>query len=113
MSRSCTTAPCRKQCREWLWNNPLGLFASATFQSGLVEVEPGDILALTTDGLPEVTDTKDEHFGLERIEEIVVRNAGGSLADLAETLFAAVRAYGPQTDDETLVLVRAVDVRSP
>lgn len=90
---------------------PLGLFASATFQSGLIEVEPGDILALTTDGLPEVTDTKDEHFGLERIEEIVVRNAGRSLADLTETLFAAVRAYGPQTDDETLVLVRAVDVR--
>jgi serine phosphatase RsbU (regulator of sigma subunit) len=89
---------------------PLGLFANAAFQSGLVIVEPGDILALLTDGLPEVTDANDEEFGLERIGEIMARNAEGSLADLAETLFAAVRRYGRQTDDETLVLVRATGV---
>jgi hypothetical protein len=86
---------------------PLGLFANATFQSGLVAVEPGDILTLLTDGLPEVTDANDEQFGLERISEIMARNAEGSLADLTETLFAAVRRYGRQTDDETLVIVRA------
>jgi hypothetical protein len=89
---------------------PLGLFANATFQSGLVAVEPGDILTLLTDGLPEVTDANDEQFGLERISEIMARNAEGSLADLTETLFAAVRRYGRQTDDETLVLVRATGV---
>jgi serine phosphatase RsbU (regulator of sigma subunit) len=54
-----------------------------------------------------VTDVSDEQFGMERIEEIVAQNARGSLADLTERLFAAVRAHGPQTDDETLVLVRA------
>jgi sigma-B regulation protein RsbU (phosphoserine phosphatase) len=89
---------------------PLGLFANATFQSGLVTVEPGDILALLTDGLPEVTDANDEEFGLERISEIMARNAEGSLADLTETLFAAARRYGRQTDDETLVLVRSTGV---
>ena len=48
---------------------PLGLFANATFVSGMVEVEPGDILALLTDGLPEVEDANDEQFGMERIGE--------------------------------------------
>ena len=86
---------------------PLGLFANATFRSGSVEVDPGDILVLLTDGLPEVTDVNDEQFGMKRIEEIVARNARSSLADLMDTLFAEVRAHGPQTDDETLVLVRA------
>jgi phosphoserine phosphatase RsbU/P len=86
---------------------PLGLFANATFLSGSVEVDPGDILVLLTDGLPEVTDGNDEQFGMERIGKIVAQNARGSLAELTETLFAAVRAHGPQTDDETLVLVRA------
>ena len=80
---------------------PLGLFANATFQSGLVAVEPGDILALLTDGLPEVTNADDEEFGLERIGEIMARNAEGSLTDLTETIFAAARRYGRQTDDET------------
>ena len=86
---------------------PLGLFANATFQRGLAEVESGDILALLTDGLPEVEDANEEQFGLERIGEIVARNADGRLADLTEKLFAAVRQYGGQADDETLVLVRA------
>jgi Stage II sporulation protein E (SpoIIE) len=86
---------------------PLGLFANATFASGTVKVEPGDILALLTDGLPEVEDANHEQFGLERIGKIVARNADGPLADLTETLFAAVRQFGRQTDDETLVLVRA------
>ena len=89
---------------------PLGLFANATFQTGLVAVEPGDILMLLTDGLPEVTNANDEQFGLERISEIIARNAEGSLADLTDTIFAAVRRYGRQTDDETLVLVRATGV---
>jgi hypothetical protein len=86
---------------------PLGLFAKATFHSGLVAVEPGDILALSTDGLPEVTDASDEEFGLQRIGEIMARNAEGSLAELTEKIFAAARSYGRQSDDETLVLVRA------
>jgi len=86
---------------------PLGLFANATFHSGIVEVEPGDILTLLTDGLPEVADARDEQFGLERIENIVARNALGPLANLTERLFAAGREHGSQNDDETLVLVRA------
>jgi len=86
---------------------PLGLFAHATYQSDLVNVEPGDILVLLTDGLPEVEDANGEQFGLERIGDFVVRYASAPLADLTEKLFAAIRRYGSRTDDETLVLVRA------
>jgi serine phosphatase RsbU (regulator of sigma subunit) len=86
---------------------PLGLFARAKFQSSLVKVEPGDILALLTDGLTEVEDASGEQFGLERIGELLALNASGPLADLTEKLFAAVRRFGSRTDDETLVLVRA------
>jgi len=86
---------------------PLGMFAHATFQSGVVEIEPGDILTLLTDGLPEVEDSTHEQFGLNRIGEMLARNADSPLADLTQKIFAAVRQHGPQTDDETLVVVRA------
>ena len=86
---------------------PLGLFAHATFKSGLVNVERGDILVLLTDGLPEVENANGEQFGLHRIGELVAGNATGPLADLTEKLFATVRGHGVRTDDETLVLVRA------
>jgi phosphoserine phosphatase RsbU/P len=84
----------------------LGLFANAKFESGEIEIEPGDILALMTDGLPEATNAGDEEFGFDRIGEIVARNAEGPLVALAEKLFAEVRRHGAQTDDETLLLVR-------
>ncbi len=87
---------------------PLGMFLHATFQSGIAEVEPGDILTLLTDGLSEVEDAGGEQFGLDRIGEIVARSAGGPLEGPTERLFAAVRRHGQQTDDETLALVRAV-----
>jgi len=89
---------------------PLGLFANATFESGITEVEPGDVLVALTDGLPEVTDARDEQFGLERISEIVARKADGPLEDLTETLFVSARQFGRQTDDETLVLARVTDL---
>ena len=85
---------------------PLGLFASAGFQSSVVEIEPGDILALFTDGLPETTDANDEQFGLDRMGEIIGRKPAAPLSEITESV-KAVRQHGLQTDDETLMLVRA------
>ncbi len=91
---------------------PLGLFAKATFQSGAVQIEPGDILAVMTDGIPEAVDANDEQFGLDRIGDILARNPVAPLAELTEAVFSAVRHHGTQTDDETLVLVRTMLVRA-
>lgn len=87
---------------------PLGLFRNTTFASGVVEMEPGDILALSTDGLPETTDAHDEQFGLDRMGEIIASKPAAPLSEITESVFEAVRQHGLQTDDETLVLVRAV-----
>ena len=86
---------------------PLGLFEKATFDSAVIEIEPGDILVLLTDGLPETTDANDEEFGLNRVGEIIARNPVAPLSEITESVFEAVRRHGLQTDDETLVLVRA------
>ena len=86
---------------------PLGLFGNATFQSGVVTLETGDILAIATDGLPETTDAKDEQFGFERMGEIIARQAAAPLSQITESVFEAARRHGLQSDDETLVLVRA------
>jgi serine phosphatase RsbU (regulator of sigma subunit) len=86
---------------------PIGLFGNATFQSRIVEIEQGDILALLTDGLPETTDANDEQFGLDRMAEIIARKPAAPLSEITESVFEAVRRHGLQTDDETLVLVRA------
>lgn len=86
---------------------PLGLFAAAKFESRTAKLESGDILALLTDGLPEVADAKDEQFGLERIGGILASYAESPLDELLEQLFETARKHGRQNDDETLILVRA------
>jgi phosphoserine phosphatase RsbU/P len=85
---------------------PLGLFASAKFESRMARLEPGDILALLTDGLPEVADATDEQFGLERIGGILASYAETPLDELIERLFETARRHGRQNDDETVILVR-------
>lgn len=85
---------------------PLGLFGNTSFQSRAVTIQPGDILALFTDGLPEAADAGDEQFGLDRMGEILAMRSDAPLSEITESLFAAGRRHGPQTDDETLVLVR-------
>jgi hypothetical protein len=87
---------------------PLGLFAGAKFQSRMARLEPGDILALLSDGLPEVADAKDEQFGLERIGAILAEYGEHSLDELVGRLFETARRHGLQNDDETLILVRAI-----
>jgi serine phosphatase RsbU (regulator of sigma subunit) len=85
---------------------PLGLFTHAAFQSGIVEIQPGDILALSTDGVSETTNISDEQFGFDRIAGIIAARPQAPLAEITESIFAAVRRHGLQADDETLVLVR-------
>ncbi len=86
---------------------PLGLFSNAQFESRRAKLETGDILALLTDGLPEVANAQDEQFGLERIGEILSEGAERPLDELIERLFETARRHGSQDDDETLILVRA------
>lgn len=87
---------------------PLALQEAAAFPAGTVRVEAGDVLAFLTDGLVEVEDAREGEFGIERIEGLIRAGAGDPLPAVFEGILSAVRAHGPQRDDQTLLLVRAV-----
>lgn len=89
-------------------NFPLGLFANAQFGAAKVACAPGDVLALYTDGIAEVFDAHGREFGDENLETALAQAATLALPDAAEAIAAAARAYGAQTDDQTLLLVRCV-----
>lgn len=77
-----------------------------------VRFEPGDIFALVTDGLIETLNQKDEEFGLQRIDHLLLQNATRPLPEIFDSLIAAVSKFGPQKDDRTVLLVRIL-ARSP
>ncbi len=72
-------------------------------------VEPGDIIAVISDGIFEYRNAEDEEFGEERALAVIRTHAGGSMEVLAGALFEAVKAFAqgaPQEDDMTVVLVK-------
>lgn len=88
---------------------PLGIMPAWNFSSAALDVRPGDLLALVTDGLFEVFDAKDRDFGLEGIKAVLASSASSNdrpLVDIASRLLERAREFGPQIDDQTLLLIR-------
>jgi hypothetical protein len=85
---------------------PLGLLPDLAFATQCVPYGTGDIFAILTDGLTETVDKREEDFGLDRMEQLLVQNAGRTLPEIFDAVLVAVSRYGPQQDDRTLLLVR-------
>jgi serine phosphatase RsbU (regulator of sigma subunit) len=84
---------------------PLGLPRPAAVAR--VRYASGDLFAILTDGLTEVSDDDGRHLGLEAIERVLVERRAEPLEAIAAAVFERARAYGPADDDRTLLLVRA------
>jgi serine phosphatase RsbU (regulator of sigma subunit)/anti-sigma regulatory factor (Ser/Thr protein kinase) len=84
---------------------PLGAMALERPRPAVVvEMAPGDVLALLSDGIYEYRD-----FGEERVRELLAAHHGESAAALAAILLDAVKAFAAgakQEDDMTVVLVK-------
>jgi serine phosphatase RsbU (regulator of sigma subunit) len=87
----------------------LAMFPECSFKAADVPCAPGDLFVVLTDGLTEVFDAADREFGLERVKSLIRENALAPLDTLEERLLAAVRAHGPQLDDQTLLLIRRLE----
>lgn len=72
---------------------------------------PGTVLLLGTDGISETRGPSGEMFGRDRVIALVREHAAKSAAAIADAVIAALAAFrgtGPQRDDVTLVVVKAV-----
>ncbi len=96
---------------EWLATGGLilGIVPDTRFESGDAQLEPGDLLALYTDGVTEGADAANEQFGEERLVESLSRLAGRPCGEIAHAVVREVRAFegeqGP-ADDITLLVAR-------
>jgi sigma-B regulation protein RsbU (phosphoserine phosphatase) len=88
---------------------PLGIDPDFVYEERSVRVEPGDLLVLYTDGIPEAVDSRGSQFGMERLESAVLRGAGRPASDLIEMVMEAVSEHadpGKANDDITLLVVQ-------
>ncbi len=91
----------------------LGITPSTDYEEGEFDLQPGDLLAFTTDGLTEALNYRDEAYGRERLWASL-RLHGSMAPDMpvglvAKQLLWDVRRFvglAAQSDDLTLVVVR-------
>jgi len=88
----------------------IGMGGILPFEEGRIQLEPGDILFLYTDGLPEYRNREGEFLSDKRFQAVLGEQKGSSAKEAAEAVVKAViTSFGdgnsPQ-DDITLLAVR-------
>jgi hypothetical protein len=85
---------------------PLGLMPGGRYSSQRVSYSPRDLFLMISDGISEVPNENDEEFGLDRLEQLLGKNAARPLPQLWELIMGEVKRHGIQQDDQTLLLLR-------
>ncbi len=85
---------------------PIGMFPVTEYRAAVTECGRDDVFAMLTDGIVEVANSRDEEFGLERVEQLLLENAARPLSEIAEMIIRGANGHGQQTDDQTILLAR-------
>ncbi len=91
---------------------PLGILDGVAWERRIVQLEPGDVLLLYTDGITEAQNAQEEFFDEDRLRAFVRASLGLSAQEIQDGIIAQVEAFVgdvPQSDDITLMVV----VRGP
>jgi serine phosphatase RsbU (regulator of sigma subunit) len=88
---------------------PLGLIAGTSYSQTAIQLEPGDLMLLYTDGISEASDASGTQLGLTRLLSIARNLPTESAAAAGQGLIEAVSQYrgaAPIADDETVLALQ-------
>ncbi len=86
----------------------LGVAPGLPYQQQTVNLAPGEIAFLYTDGVTEAMNEEGEEFGVERLQEVFASNPPSNMKEANEAVFSAVSEFAgdtPQSDDITCLAV--------
>jgi CHASE2 domain-containing sensor protein len=87
----------------------LGIFPHATYDEGVVELKPGDVIVLFTDGVTEAEDRHKGQFGEERLIALLHETHGGDARAIGDRICQEVLKFSKglqMADDLTVVVVK-------
>jgi serine phosphatase RsbU (regulator of sigma subunit) len=87
---------------------PVGMFDDSAWQMSTIQLSPGDVLVLYTDGVTDANDGEGTFFNIERLLATVQSNLGRSAQEIQDAILTAVHQFAggvPQFDDITLVVL--------
>jgi serine phosphatase RsbU (regulator of sigma subunit) len=87
----------------------LSILEEFPYKEATVDLRPGDLLVIFSDGITEAINPAQELFGEARLAAVIAEHRTATALELIERIIGAVRAYAgtvPQMDDMTLVVVK-------
>jgi len=87
----------------------LGILPDGAFEAGRIAIDPGDTLALYTDGVVEPADAHDVEFGAARLEGVLLDSRRLPASRMVDSVVEATRLFSGREhydDDFTLVVVK-------
>lgn len=87
----------------------LGVLPSFPYEQALIELHPGDVLLIYSDGFSEAMNLRFEEFGEERLENLAVECRGEGVEQILDRISEQVQSFcgeAPQTDDMTIMVVK-------
>ncbi len=84
----------------------VGLLPDIVFESNRVQVNPGEVLFLYTDGVTEAHDREKNLFGDERMLEHLTKSSQDSLQNMVKSMLDGLDSFAqgaPQADDITML----------
>lgn len=95
---------------------PLGIDVAAEYTAApAVQLEPGDIVFLLTDGVIEAFNGTKTLFGVERALQVIAQHRAAPARQIVEALYAAVCEFCQcrPHDDCTMIVVKVDDAATP
>ena len=100
------------QIEELASNNMIvGAFSFASYHSGTLYLNKGDVLVVYSDGLTEAENPQGDMLGEDRVKEVICREASAGAKQLEEKLLETIQNFTvgrSQTDDITITIVERV-----
>ena len=86
----------------------LGVVPDIPYQQQSINLAPGDLVFLYTDGVTEAMNAQEEEFGVERLQEVFATNPPKDPKEANKAVFKAVGDFAgdtPQSDDITCLAI--------
>jgi serine phosphatase RsbU (regulator of sigma subunit) len=111
--RACASSHAQESNVEWLRSTctVMGLFEDWHCEIAEVQLAPGDILVLYTDGITEAENADGEEFGASRLLDTLGSHTHLPVGQLLQAVVEAVQQFSSgseQQDDITLVIARSL-----
>ena len=90
---------------------PLGLFPDCEYDQISVQTQPGDLVALYSDGVPDQWNPAGQEYGRRRLVEVLRTAYGGTPQSVVEAIFADLDGFKQSAatfDDQTLMVFKVL-----